>query len=190
MATRLADTTTIANNTSKLLSEAKGMTYSQAWNRVGGKWGLAFGAFEFLGSIGKINAAFQEDTATGMKQLGQSVVKAGASTLGWQAGEALGVWGASKLTPMISKKFGGKWGTLIGALARPVCAVVSSWFSRKVAKAVVGEDVANKVQAKQASQTLEGQQMMLQDVIARAQAGEKIDVPTQQALQKLMTMYA
>ncbi len=190
VATRLADTTTIANNTSKLLSEAKGMTYTQAWNRVGGKWGLAFGAFELIGSVGKINAAFQEDTATGMKQLGQSVVKAGASTVGWQAGEALGVWGASKLTPMISKKFGGKWGTLIGALARPVCALATSWLSRKVAKAVVGEDVANKVQAKQASQTPEGQQMMLQNIIARAQAGEKIDAQTQQALQKLMTMYA
>lgn len=190
VATRLADTTTIANNTSKLLSEAKDMTFKQAWNRVGGKWGLAFGALDLVGSFGKITTAFQEDTSTGFKQLGQSVVKAGARTVGWQAGEALGVLGANKLTPMIAKAVGGKWATVIGAIARPVCALATSWLSGKVARWIVGDDVANKVQAKKAAETPEGQQMMLQDIIARVQAGEKIDAPTQQALQKLMTMYA
>ena len=166
------------------------MTFKQAWNRVGGKWGLAFGALDLVGSFGKITTAFQEDTSTGFKQLGQSVVKAGARTVGWQAGEALGVLGANKLTPMIAKAVGGKWATVIGAIARPVCALATSWLSGKVARWIVGDDVANKVQAKKAAETPEGQQMMLQDIIARVQAGEKIDAPTQQALQKLMTMYA
>lgn len=190
VASRLADTKTITENTTKFLSETKDMTFKQAWNRVGGKWGLAFGAIEILGSTGKITAAFQQDTTTGFKQLGQSVVKAGASAVGWQAGEALGVWGANKLTPMIAKKFGGKWGTIIGAIARPVCALATSWLAKKTAKWLVGEDVANKVQTEQAMQTNEGQQMILGNIIQRAQSGEKLDAPTQQALQKLMTMYA
>ena len=190
VASRLADTKVITDNTAKLLSEAKGMTYKQAWNRVGGTFGLAFGALELLGNLGKINTAFQEDTTTGMKQIGQTTVKVAARTVGWQAGEALGVWGANKLTPMIAKSFGGKWATVIGAIARPVCALATSWLSSKVARWIVGDDVANKVQAKKATETPEGQQMMVQDIIGRMQAGEKIDVPTQQALQKLMTMYA
>jgi hypothetical protein len=190
VATRLADTTTIANNTSKLLSEAKGMTYTQAWNRVGGKWGLAFGAIDLIGSVGKINAAFQEDTSTGMKQLGQSVVKAGARTVGWQAGEALGVWGASKLTPMIAKAVGGKWATLIGAIARPVCALATSWLSSKVARWIVGDDVANKIQAEKESQTKEGQQKIVENIVDRIKSGEKVDIQTQQALEKLIPMYA
>jgi hypothetical protein len=190
VASRLADTKVIQANTTKLLEEAKDMTFKQAWNRVGGKWGLAFGAIDLIGSAGKINAAFQEDTATGMKQLGQSIVKAGARTVGWQAGEALGVLAANKLTPTIAKNFGGKWGTLFGALARPVCALATSWLSSKVARWIVGDDVANKVQAKKATETPEGQQMMLQNILGRIQAGEQVDAPTQQALQKLMTMYA
>lgn len=195
VASRLADSDVITKNTSELLKHAKatspqGMTYTQAWNRVGGKWGLVFGAVEILGSVGQIKTAFEEDTTTGFKQLGQSIVKAGASALGWQAGEALGVWGASKLTPMIAKRFGGKWATVIGALARPVCALAANWLSRKTAKAIVGEDVANKIQANQAAATNDGQQMIVQNIVERMQAGEKVDLQTQQALQKLKTMYA
>lgn len=190
VASRLAETDVIKNNTKTLLEQSKGMTYGQAWNRVGGKWGLAFGAFEILGSAEQIKIAFEQDTTTGFKQLGQSLVKAGASAIGWQAGEALGVWGATKFTPMIAKRFGGKWATLIAALARPVGALAANWLSRKVAKSVVGEDVANKVQANQAATTNDGQQMIVQNIVERMQAGEQVDIQTQQALQKLMTMYA
>ena len=195
VASKLAESDVIKKNTSELLKQAealspKGMTYVQAWNRVGGKWGLVFGGVEILGSAGKIKTAFEEDTTTGFKQLGQSIVKAGASAVGWQAGEALGVWGATKLTPMIAKRFGGKWATIVAALARPIGALAAHWLSRKTAKAIVGEDVANKIEANKTAQTQDGQQMIVQNIIGRMQAGEQVDPQTQQALQKLTTMYA
>lgn len=188
VASRMADTAQIAENTSGLLN-CKDMTFSQAWNRAGGTFGLMFGGLELVGSIGKIKTAFQADTTTGFKQLGQSVVKAAANTVGWQAGEALGMMGAAKITPAITKALGPKWGTIVGALARPVCALVTAWASKKVAKAVVGEDVANKIQAEEKITTAEGQIEMVQNLVARAQQGEQIDPLAMQAAQKIAMQY-
>ena len=188
VSSRMADSATIAKNTSDLL-KCKDMTFGQAWNRAGGTMALLFGGFELIGSAGKIKTAFQEDSTTGFKQLGQSVVKAAANTVGWQAGEALGIWGATKITPAITKALGPKWGTIVGALARPVCAVVTACISRKLAKAVVGEDVVNKIQAEQTVSTPEGQVAMVQDVIKRAQQGEQIDPLAMQAAQKIAMQY-
>ena len=185
---RLADTETIAKNAGALV-QCKDMTFTQAWNKAGGKWGLAFGAVELLGSVGKIRTAFEADTTTGVKQLGQSVVKAAANTVGWQAGEALGIWGATKITPAITKALGPKWGTLVAALARPVCAIATAWASRSIAKAVVGEDVVNKIQAEEKITTAEGQVEMVQNIVQRAQKGEQIDPLAMQAAQKIAMQY-
>ena len=185
---RLADTETIAKNAGALV-QCKDMTFKQAWNRAGGTWGLVFGGVELLSSVGKIKTAFQADTATGCKQLGQSVVKAAANTVGWQAGEAIGIWGASKITPAITKALGPKWGTLVAAIARPVCAIATSWLAKKAAKAVVGEDVVNKIQAEEKVTTAEGQIEMVQNLAQRAQQGEAIDPLAMQAAQKIAMQY-
>ena len=188
VSSRLADVDVIAKNAAEL-SKCKDMTFGQAWNRAGGTLGLMFGGLELVGSVGKISTAFQVDTSTGFKQLGQSTVKAAANTVGWQAGEALGIWGASKITPAITKALGPKWGPVVAALARPVCAIASSWASRKIAKAVVGDDIVNKIQAEQAVNTPEGQIAMVQNIAMRAQQGEEIDPLAMQAAQKIAMQY-
>ena len=188
VASKLADKSAIKTAATGL-AQCKDMTFGQAWNRAGGTWGLMFGGLELIGSVGKIKTAFQADSTTGFKQLGQSVVKAAANTVGWQAGEALGIWGATKITPAITKALGPKWGTIVAALAPPISALAASWASRKVAKAVVGEDVANKVQAEQAATTQEGQIAMVQDLAMRAQKGEQIDPLAMQAAQKIAMQY-
>lgn len=186
---RIQDTAKIAENAERLV-KTKNMTYKEAFNQAGGKLGLALGAMELIGDVGKIKTAFEEDKKTGFKQLGQSVIKAGISTLSWNGGEALGIWGASKLTPMIAKAVGGKWATIIGAVARPLCGLFCNWLGRKAAKKLVGENVANKIEAKRAAETNEGQLQIVENVLSRAQSGEKIDPKALEAVQKLYTMYA
>lgn len=185
---RLADTAKITEETSKLLKN-KNMDFKQAWQTAGGKSCLLVGGMSMLANVGKIKTAFQVDTKTGMKQLGQSTAKSAANALGWQAGEALGIWASTKITPTIASKFGGKWATLVAAVARPVCGIITSWLANKATRAVVGEDVVNKVQAEQAITTQEGQVAMVQDLVARAQQGEQIDPLAMQAAQKIAMQY-
>ncbi len=188
-ATGMANTTAIQDATNKLLKSSN-MTYKQAFEVAGGKFGLLIGGIEFLGSIGKIKTAFEEDKKTGLKQLGQTTVKSVVGAFAWQGGEALGIWGASKLTPMIASKFGGKWATIAAVIARPLCGLFCNWLGRKAAKKVVGQDVADKIQARKAAETNEGQMEIVQTVLAQAQNGQKVDPQALQAIQKLYTMYA
>lgn len=181
----------ITKSAKAVAAEKGGMTLKKAFKNGGGvKGGIFFLAIEALMAIPKIKTAFSKDKKTGMKQVGQTTVKAIGSAAGWAAGEAVGVWGAAALGAKIGTLFGPGIGTAIGALAGIVCGSIGCWAAGKVTKALVGEDVANKIEAEQKAQTAEGQVELIQFAYDKAVNGEIKDEHTQQAVQKALSLYA
>ena len=166
------------------------MTFKKAFERSGGKLGLAFGAITLLMNVGKIKSAFEKDKKTGWKQLGQSTTKAVAETAGWALGETAAIWAGAKWGATIGTAFGPGVGTAIGAVIGMIGGSIGMWAFGKVAKALVGDDVANDIDAQKLAQTNEGQTQIVKDVLQRAEKGEKMDAMTQQAIRRLGTLYA
>ena len=171
---------------------AKG-TPKTYWETVksgcGIKGGLFMFGIEMLMNIGKIRTAFSKDGKTGAKQVGQSVFKAAGNTAGWMLGESFGTWACAKAFAKAGSKINPVWGTAIGALAGMVCGMVGCFISGKVTKAIVGEDVANKVEAEKLSQTQDGQIQLLQSAYEKVQKGQA-DPATVMAVQKVLNSYA
>ncbi len=186
---KLADTATIASNAKILLEKP---TFLQSLKRsVGGPVGAVFQiGMEALMGIPKIKTAFSKDKETGWKQVGQTTVKGLGNAAGWVAGEALGVWGAAKLGATIGTAFGPGVGTVIGGIAGIVCGSIGCCLAGKLTKKLVGDDVANKVEAENLVKTQEGQAQLLQFAAEKAQSGEKMDKNTQLAFGRLLTQYA
>ena len=143
---RMKETKVIGESASKLLN-FNNMTFRKAFERSGGKLGLAFGALELLLNMGKIKTAFEKDNKTGMKQLGQTTVKAAANTAGWMLGETAAIWGFAKVGATIGTALGPGIGTAIGAIVGMVGGSIGALLFNKGAKAIVGDDVANKLEA-------------------------------------------
>lgn len=191
----LNNTAEIGKNASKLLEFDK-MTFGKAFEKAGGKLGLAFGAVEILMNMGKIQTAFEKDKEDqangkkdknlGWKQLGQTTVKAAANAGGWMLGETAAIWAWSKVGATIGTAVGPGVGTLIGAVVGFVGGSLSMWLCAKGAKKLVGDDVANKIEAEKKMQTAEGQTELLQTALEAAQKGQPMDAATQVALQKAM----
>ena len=159
--------------------------------RGGGvKGGLFFMGIEFLMSLGKIKTAFQKDNETGMKQLGQTTVKAAGNAAGWALGEAAGLWAFTKLGASVGTAFGPGIGTLIGGVVGLVGGGLGMWLAGKATKALVGQDVADDIEAKKLAQSQEGQVQLLQNTMQRMQSGEKVSATAQQAVQKIVAQYA
>ena len=74
-------------------------------------------------------------------------------------------------------------------LANQDVAIAHTGRAKKAAKAVVGEDVVNKIQAEEKVTTAEGQIEMVQSLAQRAQQGEAIDPLAMQAAQKIAMQY-
>lgn len=183
--------TEITAKAAEVAAEKGGMTLKKAFKNGGGvKGGIFFLAIEGLMAIPKIKTAFSKDKKTGMKQVGQTTVKAIGSAAGWAAGEAVGVWSAAALGAKIGTLFGPGVGTAIGALAGIVCGSIGCWAAGKVTKALVGDDVANKIEAEQKAQTAEGQVELIQFAYDKAANGEIKDAQTQQAVEKVLSIYA
>lgn len=181
VAEKLADNTGIKEG-AKALIKKNSMSYlSRFKHSLGGRMAILFAGIEMLMNIGKIKTAFQHDKENpngeklGMKQLGQTTVKAVGNTLGWAAGEAAGIWAATKLGASIGTAFGPGVGTVIGGVAGLIGGSVGMWLAGKATKALVGDDVANKVEAKMLAQTPEGKAQLLTLVAEKAQKNE--DVP-------------
>ena len=186
---KLAETAKI-NDAVKTLKGYNTMTFKKAFQRSGGKFGLAFGAIELLLNFGKIQSAFEKDSKTGWKQLGQSTTKAVANTVGWALGETAAIWAGAKWGATIGTAFGPGVGTAVGAVIGMVGGSIGMWLFGKAARAAVGDDVANEIDAQKLAQTSEGQATIVQDLLKRAKDGEKFDPTTQQAIYKLGTLYA
>jgi len=198
VASRLADTTTITNNAKTLIGYNK-MTLSKAFKKAGGKVGLAFGLIEILMNIPKIQAGYAKDeenaklgikSNNGGKQLAQTSVKAVCNTVGWAAGETLAIWGFAKAGAAIGTALGPGIGTIAGAAIGFLGGSIGMWLGGKLGKGLMGNDVANKIEAEKLAQTTEGQVQLLQLAMEKAQSGEKIDPKTQQAVQNVISQLA
>ena len=145
---------------------------------------------EYMMDFGKIKTAFGQDNETGMKQLGQTTVKGIGAAAGWTLGEAAGKWAFAKLGAKIGSKIHPLLGTIIGGAIGFVGGSLGMCIAGKGTKALVGQDVADDIEAKKLAQSQEGQVQLLQNTMQRIQAGEKVSPEAQMAVQKLMTQMA
>ena len=145
---------------------------------------------EFLLSAGKIKTAFQKDNETGMKQLGQTAVKGAGNAAGWALGEAAGKWAFAKWGAKLGSKVHPLFGTLIGGVVGLVGGGLGMWLAGKGTNKLVGQDVADDIEAKNLASTQEGQVQLLQNTAQRMQKGENVSSSAQQAVQKAMALYA
>lgn len=151
-----------------------------------------FALFEAVMDWSKIKAAFGKDNSSGMQQLGQTAVKAAGCSIGFTAGQAAGkavgrlagAWAAAKVGALVGSAVPGL-GTAIGAIAGFAGASLGMWLSTKISKAVVGEDVGQKIEIENMKKTKEGQQNLLSYTIGQYQNGEKVPPEVLSAAQRL-----
>ncbi len=200
VASRIADEATIAANTKTLLSTQLKPSFKQALKKGGVMGPVLFLGIELFCGLGNIKAAFakdKEDKAAGkecknygQKQLGQTLVKGAGNAIGWAAGEAAGIWAAGALGAKIGTAFGPGVGTIIGGLAGMVGGAIGMWLTGKATKALVGDDVANKITAENMLKTEEGQAELLQLTAQTAQKDKNLDPQVLAAFNNIMTQYA
>ena len=200
VASRIADEATIAKNTKTLLETPLKPSFKQALKKGGVMGPVLFLGIELLCGLGNIKTAFakdKEDKAAGKasqnygtKQLGQTLVKGAGNAVGWAAGEAAGIWAAGALGAKIGTAFGPGVGTLIGGLAGMVGGAIGMWLTGKATKALVGDDVANKITAENMLKTEDGQAELLKLTAQTAQKDKELDPQVLAAFNNIMTQYA
>lgn len=166
----------------------------QGFRSQGIKGGAFFAAMEFLMDFGKIRSAFSDealkkDPNSGVKQLGQTSVKAAGSIIGWTVGEAVGAAAGAKIGAAVGTAFCPGLGTAIGAVAGLVGGSIGTWAMGKLTKKLVGEDVGSKVEVEKMKKTAQGQAQLLQLTAQQAQDDKKLDPKVAQALQNVISSY-
>lgn len=195
--TPIAERTTdeaVAQAVSKNLAE-KGTTMNlkghlkHGFKGAGGLGGLLMMGMEFLFSKDKIAAAFNKDSSTGWKQVGQTTIKGAGSLIGWTAGEAVGAWAGAKLGAMAGTAIAPGVGTVIGAIAGLVGGSIGCWAMGKLTKKIVGEEAGDKALAEQMKNTDEGKTALLQYTIQKYQQDGKLPVDVQNATSRIIQQY-
>ena len=120
----------------------------------------------------------------------QTAVRGAGNAIGWALGEAAGLWAFTKLGASIGTAVGPGIGTLIGGAVGLIGGGLGMWLAGKATKALVGQDVADDIEAKKLAQSQEGQVQLIQNTMQRMQSGEKVSAQAQQAVQKMMSLYA
>ncbi len=166
-----------------------GEAIKKGFKSQGLKGGAFFAAMEFLMDFGKIRTAFSKDSSTGVKQLGQTSVKAAGSIIGWTVGEAVGAAAGAKIGAAVGTAFCPGLGTAIGAVAGLVGGSIGTWAMGKLTKKLVGEDVGSKVEVDKMKKTAQGQAQLLQLTAQQAQDDKKLDPKVAQALQNVISSY-
>ena len=149
---------------------------------------VGFMIFETVFNIGKIMTAFQKDTKTGVEQTAQSLGKSAIARAGWCLGRAGGALLGAKVGATLGIA-GGPAGAVVGALIGFTVGSIGMWAGHKLGNALLGHDVADKVEAQQMTQTQEGQTELLQFAMQKAQEG-KTDLKTNQIVYKALNAYA
>ena len=170
-----------------------GEAIKKGFKSQGVKGGAFFAAMEFIMDFGKIRSAFSKDSTTGVKQLGQTSVKAAGSIIGWTVGEAVGAAAGAKIGAAVGTAFCPGLGTAIGAVAGLVGGSIGTWAMGKLTHKIVGEDVGSKVEVQKMKKTTQGQQQLLQLTLAQAQEDKKnnkLDPKVAQALNNVYQVYA
>lgn len=183
-----ASSSTIAANASTLVNAGK-MTFGRAWKEaVGGPLGKFAAAIQVLAELPNVITAFKKDTKTGLKQTGQSVIKAGVAWGSWTLGQAGGIWLGAKIGAALGSVVPGL-GTAIGAVTGVIggllVSTVANYFTRKA----VGDNVVNEVKTENLAKTEEGKVEIVQELIRQAQAGEIEDKATLEIVQKMAKAY-
>ena len=142
---------------------------------------LGWAGFEIVLGLGNIKKAFTTDkenkengikTNYGIKQLGQTFIKGLGSGIGWCVGEALSAFAFTKWGTKLGTKFRPSAGAGIGGLVGVVGGSLGLMVMGRITKALVGEDVAERIKAQELTQTPEGQAQLLQAVYEKAKKGE------------------
>lgn len=170
-----------------------GEAIKKGFKSQGVKGGAFFAAMEFLMDFGKIRSAFSKDSTTGVKQLGQTSVKAAGSIIGWTVGEAVGAAAGAKIGAAVGTAFCPGLGTAIGAVAGLIGGSIGTWAMGKLTHKIVGEDVGSKVEVENMKKTAQGQQQLLQLTLSQAQEDKKnnkLDPKVAQALNNVYQAYA
>lgn len=182
----LKNATVLKETQAEIASKVGKTTFKNALKRGGGvKGGLFFMGIELLMGIPNIKEAFSKDKKTGWKQIGQTTVKGAGSAIGWAAGEALGTWGAAKICAAAGTAIAPGVGTAIGAVIGLIGGSIGCWLAGKGTKALVGQDVGEKVKLEKMKQTPEGQVQLLQ--LTASQKNIPLDV--QQAMMNMASQY-
>ena len=178
----------LADKVAKRVAEGAKPTFKSGLKRAGIGGFLFFVVMDLAMGASKIKTAREKDKKTGRKQLGQTLFKSTLGAAGWTLGEAgaLALYGAkwgTRLSPGI--------GTAIGALVGMIGGSLGMWGMSKISKGIVGQDVADKIEAEKLAQTQEGQMQLLQTAYEAAQKGDKhMDAATQQALYRALNTMA
>lgn len=194
--------TTINNAPTNVINKAaEGATMgTKATNFVAGsakftgtvaKYGAVSAAvITVMEDVDELSIAYKDGFGSGVKQTGQTAVKAGAAAGGFWAGAKGGAFLGAKIGACcgpIGAAIGGVVGGLLGGL-------VGFWGAKKVAKAVVGKDVGDKIREQQAveatkvgqgQELTESQTIALSSVAQFAQQDSEIDEKTLAVLQKI-----
>lgn len=190
---KMTTDTAVKSAVDKKLAEKAVTGYGEAikkgFKSQGIKGGGFFAAMEFLMDFGKIRTAFSKDSSTGVKQLGQTSVKAAGSIIGWTVGEAVGAAAGAKIGAAVGTAFCPGLGTAIGAVAGLVGGSIGTWAMGKLTKKLVGEDVGSKVEVEKMKKTAQGQAQLLQLTTQQAQDDKKLDPKVAQALQNVISSY-
>ena len=171
----------------KTVNWCKNMT-----TQVASKGAAAAAITTVIDDFDELGVAYKDGFGSGVKQTAQTAVKAGAAAggfwVGAKGGAALGASIGSCLGP-IGSAVGGLVGGLVGG-------IFGSWGAKKVAKAVVGQDVGDKIREEQTLQVAnaekgaelsENQLVAVNNVLAYAQQDQEIDEKTMAVLSKLAT---
>jgi len=181
----LEDKEAIKKRTDALMA-TKDMSFKEALKSTGGiKNGLIMMGFQFLSDFGDLRAAFSKDTKTGMKQVGQTLVNGAGSAAGWAVGQAAGVYATTKLCTTLGTAISPGLGTVIGAVVGLIGGSIGMWLANKGTKAIVGQNVGEKVRMEEMKKTPEGQVQLLQ--LTAQQKNIPLDV--QQSMERVASQY-
>ena len=131
--------------------------------------------------LGNVKTAYQKDkenkqigknTNYGNHQLMQTMVKGLGSGIGWGVGEAVGMWAYGKWGAKLGSKGHPVIGTVLGGIVGLVGGSIGMMLTGRATKAIVGEDVGSKIEAKKLMETPEGQVQVLEQVYEKAKKGE------------------
>ena len=158
---------------------------------------LGWAAFEFVFGLGNVKKAFAKDaenkengikTNYGLKQLGQTTIKGLGSGIGWGIGEALANFSFAKWGTKLGTKKLPCAGAGIGGVAGVVGGSIGMMILGRITKALVGENIGEKLEAQELAKTPEGQVKLLEAVYQKAQKGEA-SPEAQAALQKAISQF-
>lgn len=160
--------------------------------QVASKGAIGAAVVTVMDDFDELGVAYKDSFGSGLKQTGQTAVKAGAAAGGFWAGAKGGAILGAKIGALCGP-VGAAIGSVVGALGG---GLLGTWLAKKAAKAVVGKDVGDKIRdqqaieaanVKKADEITEGQAGAVGSVLAYAQNDQELDEKTLAVLNKLAT---